>query len=189
MKTLFKRVLATVFETYELNRVYRRDLAAPAADRQAGSVPLVGPIRSMAEVQEAGEQRLRDHAWYFGERAAGYGIWDEGQLVCLCWIWRHDDPRMPASFQGLPATDAVLVDVLTATTHRGRNLAAQIIQHAEQEQAANGVRRMWAWIWHSNHPSIRTFSKAGWSYSHFLVVLKLRGLATPLRLRLPRIGR
>lgn len=186
---LIKRLLGAVFESYEFNRVYRRDFAAPTHVDEITAVPLVRPIRTMAEVGEADEQRLREHSWYFGERANGYGIWDRDRLVCLCWIWHHDDPRMPVDFQGLPPTDAVVVDVLTATTHRGRNLATRIIQHAEQEQASRGVRRMWAWIWHSNHPSIRAFTKAGWTCSHYLVVLKLRGVAMPLRLRLPRIGR
>jgi RimJ/RimL family protein N-acetyltransferase len=45
-----------------------------------------------------------------------------------------------------------------------------------------GYRRLYARIWHSNHPSIATFEKAGWAYIALVIEVFPLGLKSPWRL-------
>jgi ribosomal protein S18 acetylase RimI-like enzyme len=69
-----------------------------------------------------------------------------------------------------------MVDLVTLDSHKGRGLAPLVTRFAAAEFKRDGFRRLHTWVWHSNTPSIRSFQKARWSYTAFLVYLKIRGL-------------
>jgi RimJ/RimL family protein N-acetyltransferase len=88
----------------------------------------------------------------------------------MCWYWLKNDPRTPARFfSQLKDDEPVMVDLITAQAYRGRGYASLIVGYSEQQLSKAGYSRLWTWVWHSNHPSIRTFEKCGWRYDEFLI--------------------
>lgn len=192
MKEILKAFARLVFAEYQLLRVY-------VVDTKVREIEPVHRIRlgRIAEeelvLHEAKDSDLQSHAWYAGEHSTGFGLWEAGRLVCLCWIWTHNHPSLPKHFAQIGTDEAVLMDIITASSSRGKGYAPMLIRHAESEMGKQGYRRLWAWIWHSNTPSIRSFTKANWTYSHFLVELRVRGFDRTISLRFkgdqnPRCG-
>lgn len=190
MKSLVRMLLGKLFRDYQLNRIYYLDIVGAergaALELPAGAE--IGVIETTAAIAASPDERIRNHSWYAGEKAHGYGIWEKGALVCMCWFWSAGHPRMPGRFAHLQSDEAVMVDLLTSPQCRGKSYALIISRFAEADLARKGFRRLWTWVWHSNDPSIRVFSKAGWHYSHFLAEFLLPGLRDYQRIRLPRIG-
>jgi ribosomal protein S18 acetylase RimI-like enzyme len=184
VKSAAKALMRAVFRDYELNRIYRKPLA-PLADDGPPSGTRIERLLTKEQVATSPDARIRSHDWYHGEHARGWGLWEGDRLLCITWFWTPNDPRAQRDFPFMAADEAVMVDLLTAPECRGRNYAPAITRHAERALAEEGFRRVWTWVWHSNIPSQRVFEKAGWTYDHFLAVFALRGLARPLRLRLP----
>ena len=191
MKQLLKKIVRSFVADYQLNRVYRLDLVANRG-AAAPSLPggaVIATIDSADAVTRSSDERIRDHAWYAGEHAIGYGVWDSGDLVCLSWFWTDQHANMPSRFSGLTAREAVMVDLLTAPQCRGKGYAVAIANYAAIDLAKRGYERLWTWVWRNNWPSLSVFKKAGWTYVHFLVEFKLPGEQRYLRFKLPPVGR
>lgn len=191
MKAQLQRVANLLFKEYQLNRIYCLDLAAhpPSTPEALPDGAEIRVIDSPAQIAASPDQRIRDHAWYAGERAVGYGIWEDGRLICMCWFWLVGHASMPGRFAALGETEAVMVDLLTTPPCRGKGYALAIARFAAHDLHARGFSKLWTWVWHSNTPSIRVFTKAGWTYSHFLAEIQPHGRRAPLRLRVPPLGK
>jgi GNAT superfamily N-acetyltransferase len=137
------------------------------------------------EISGLGAVDLKTHAWYARPGALGYGVMRDRQIVCMCWYWMKDDPRTPRQlFPRLKDGEPVMVDLITAGAYRGRSYASSLIRYSEQKLHEAGYRRLWTWVWHSNHPSIRTFEKSGWKYAEFLIEVDLFRAGKILQIRL-----
>jgi len=183
MHPLLKRFATFFFGSYRLVRVYTKNL-----DTQAQAASEKYDIRALdwpEQFNASDDQRLRDHGLFAGEDAMGFGLWEGELLVCECVFWTH--VRFRDSALGPVASDvAVLVDMLTAERARGRGYAHAVLRHAEAALGRAGYRRVMGQVWHSNLASIRTFDKAGWEYSHFVVELFPFRREKPWRCRIPR---
>lgn len=190
MKELLKRLAHALFGDYQLNRIYCLDLAdqPPLSSELLRDGVVIQAIDSPQQIAASPDKRIRDHAWYAGEHAQGYGIWEDGQLICMCWFWTPTRPGMPARFSRLSEKEAVMVDLITTPPCRGKGYAVAITKFAANDLYNKGYSRLWTWVWHSNSPSIRVFAKAGWTYSHFLAEFQLPGMRTVLRFRIPPVG-
>src|SRR5262245_34294329 len=175
MKELLKAIARAVFPDYQLIRIYFVDTKIKTVELGDHRLRLGRIADETLVIREADDRDLQDHAWYAGKDATGFGLWEEGRLVCTCWIWTHNHPQLPKRFARLGTDEEVLMDIITARSSRGKGYAPILISHTESEMKKQGCGRLWAWIWHSNEPSIRSFTKANWTYSHFLVELKVRG--------------
>lgn len=190
MKEIIKRILHHLFRDYQFNRIYYKDVSDPQL-LLSDVLPdgaVIRLIESSDQLVSSPDQRIREHTWYAGEYAHGYGIWKHDELLCICWFWTSGHPGMVGKFSALGDKEAVMVDLLTADQSRGRNYAAAIIRYAERDLLCRGYRRLWTWVWHSNIPSIRVFSKAEWIYSYFLAEFQLFGMNRYFRFRFPPIG-
>lgn len=175
-----------LFQSYELNRIYGRSLVNAQIRAPVNLLPaVIRPIANKDELATSPDERIRSHGWYHSEQARGWGVWEGERLVCITWFWTTQDPRAKRKFPQMGDDEVVMMDLLTATEARGRNYAAALTQHAEQCLSEAGYRRAWTWVWHSNYPSQRVFAKAGWTYERFEIEILLRGLRTPIRIRLP----
>lgn len=175
IKKLLKALAAWVFTRYELQRVYRIDL------REINTVPTPAPspyvLRriTQSDVQHCPVPRIRDRAGYGGDNSYGFAVLDANVIVCMTWVW--DNKRFRPDHLCQPADrEAVLVDLVTLDSHRGRGLAPLLTRFAVSQLKSDGFETVYAWVWHSNTPSIRSFEKAGWDYIAFVVYFELRGL-------------
>jgi GNAT superfamily N-acetyltransferase len=108
------------------------------------------------------DPELRGRLWYGGYDASGYGLFLDGNLAATCWFWglrRFNDPLLWV----LRKDEAMLVDVVTASRHRGQGLAPLLIRNASAEMRQIGWTALYAFIWHSHHASYHAFEKAGWT--------------------------
>src|SRR5579864_9334097 len=61
-------------------------------------------------------------SWYGGDDAHGFALFQNDELACLCWFWgprRFNDPLLWT----LRENEAMLADIVTAPSYRGRNFA------------------------------------------------------------------
>jgi GNAT superfamily N-acetyltransferase len=177
---LIKRVAKLLFGRYRLIRVYTKNL-----EFEKPQVPNGHDLRRIDrqdEIEAAKDQSIRERAWYSGENALGFGLWDRGSLACTCFYWTslrfRDDALGPVT-----SDTAVLMDMLTAQAARGQGYASIVLAYADACLKDAGYRRLLGWVWHSNLPSIRTFEKSGWTYAAFVVEIFPFGRDKPLRFR------
>lgn len=190
LRQILQGFVRFILGTYQLNRIYFKDLEGN---------PVILPVhlelvqlKSHDQVSELGTHDLKTHAWYARPGALGYGIKQDGQLVCMCWYWLKSDPRTPARFfSQLKDDEPVMVDLITARFCRGQGYANFVVRYSEQQLRQAGYRRLWTWVWHSNHPSMRTFEKCGWRYHEFLIDVELfrSGKSLQIHLSLQRFPR
>jgi len=186
MKAAVKRVLRLLFRDYQFNRIYYRTLGTAASATDDGNVRAdLRVIESKAQFADASDPRIREHAWYVDDQARVYGLYEGGDLVCICAFWLAGHRGMPGRFATLASDEAVMVDLLTAPQSRGKGHALVLARHAERDLLRLGKRRLLTWVWHSNSPSIRVFEKAGWTYSHLLLEFQPRGAKDYLRFAWP----
>jgi ribosomal protein S18 acetylase RimI-like enzyme len=190
MKAQLRRLAQALFKEYQLNRIYYLDMSEqpPSAPMNPAEGVTIRVIDSPEQIAAATDQRIREHAWYAGAQALGYGIWESGELVCMCWFWLAGHSAMPGRFPAVGEKEAVMVDLLTTPSCRGKGYAVAITRFAMHDLFSRGYLKLWTWIWHSNTPSIRVFTKAGWTYSHFLAEIKLPGFHKSIPFRLPAFG-
>jgi len=178
LKRVAKVVAERLFGPYQLNRIYMRELEQVAAAPPARYD--IRPISSAEQFAAAIDQRMREHAWYAGENAPGFGLWENERLVCTCMFWNHKRFSDSSPIR-VGEREAVLVDVITAQESRGKGYAPALIGFAEAALKRAGFVRLYAWVWHSNHPSRRAFEKAGWKYVAFVVQTTPLGWGKPVR--------
>lgn len=191
MKDIIKKILSFLFTDYQFNRIYFIELpilCTPIVDERLVQMN-IRSIDSRDQFASADDQRIRDHASYFGKAAFVYGIFEDDVLVCICSFWTTRHPSMPGRFSKLKTNEAVMVDLLTTSGCRGKGYALMITYFAEKDLFNRGYIKLWTWVWHSNISSIRVFDKASWQYSHFLAEFQFKGMKDYFRLRLPTIGR
>lgn len=190
MKQLLKRGLRMIFDDYELNRIYYVDLDTTSAGKGGATSDgtVIRRLESPREYASSPDGRIRDHAWYYHQYAQAYGLFEGDALMCVCCFWTKGHPQMPQRFSSLEHSEAVMVDLLTAPQSRSKGYALAVTRFAERDLRSRGYTKLWTWVWHSNAASIRVFTKAGWSYSHFLAEFRVRGRANHWRLRLPMVG-
>src|SRR5687767_1260986 len=104
-----------------------------------------------------------------GPDTVGLGLFIGGERACACWIWYGERYRRERNFWPLADKEAKLVQIETDPKFRGRGLAGRLLAHARVEMRRRGFTRMYARIWHSNEPSVRVFTKAGWTYERFVL--------------------
>lgn len=189
MKEQLKRIAHALFRDYQLNRIYYLDIAAPKllSPEELPGRAVIRVIESSQQIADSPDERIRDHAWYASEHALGYGIWEDDHLTCICWFWTPQHPGMPGRFSALGESDAVMVDLLTSPHCRGNGYAVAITRFAAMDLYRRGYSRLWTWVWHSNGPSIRVFTKTGWTYSHLLAEIQLPGMRDYFSFKLPVI--
>lgn len=189
MKSLIKRMLHILLKDYKFNRIYFVDL--PVAPAQPGDPFAEYTIRLMESREQfasATDRNIRDHAWYLDKQSYVYCLYHGDDLACICSFWIAGHPGLPACFSGLKENEIIMVDLLTATRYRGKGYALTVIRFAENDLFLKGYNRLWAWVWHSNHPSIRVFEKKGWKYSYQFLEFQPYGMKDHLRIKLPAFG-
>jgi GNAT superfamily N-acetyltransferase len=133
-------------------------------------------------MESAADARIREHAWYGGDDAIGFGLWESGDLVSATWFWTNRRFR-DSGIWTLGDDEAIMVDLLTAESHRGQGFAPILTIFAAEELRKQNFRALYTWVWHSHRSSIRNFEKAGWTYIAFVAEANL------LRLRRIRLVR
>jgi GNAT superfamily N-acetyltransferase len=174
MKTIAKWFARLIVGEYRFNRIYRFDPLKSAPLPAAILAKNAWRFGSLVpnDLEKATDTRIRAHAWYGGENSYGFGVWEQDELVSATWFWNNQRFKDRGIWE-LGTDEAIMVDLLTAERHRGKGLAPLLTQFAVHELRKQNFRMLYTWVWHSNHPSIRSFEKAGWTRIAYVVELNL----------------
>ena len=123
---------------------------------------------------------------YFGQQSYGFGIWQEEQLVSVCWYW-YGERYKNRGFWPLEFHEAKLVEIVTADKAQGNGLASSLLVYSLGKMFEHGFTRCYARIWHSNRPSLRIFTKTQWQRIALVFQPRLFSLF-PLRVTFPVSG-
>src|SRR5579864_4944885 len=118
-KRVLKRVATLLLGRYRINRICRLASDSAVLPSPPGvTMRAVDDLRSIAGV----DQLFLDRSWYGGDDAHGFALFQNDELACLCWFWgprRFNDPLLWT----LRENEAMLADIVTAPSYRGRNFA------------------------------------------------------------------
>lgn len=177
VRRALKVIAALLLGPYRFNRIYRLAMVDIEPEIPKGisverleDLP-VGSIRSA---------ELRDRFCYSGDDAYGYGLFLDNCLAAVCWFWgpqRFQDPLL----WRLAKDEAILVDLVTASKHRGRGLAPLLIRCASADMRRAGWHSLYTWMWHTHHASYHAFERAGWAQIAWVLEIRPLGVPWPFR--------
>src|SRR5690348_13335823 len=152
--TLLKRILNRLFGDYAFYRV------CTIATRDVGELQpgdfTFGLVLDATELENSPYPEIKRYAKAVIPENQVFGAWRNGQLVGLCRCstrtdLEHGDPWL------LSPGEAALSHLVTARPYRSLGIATKLIAFAARQMGEAGYARLYAWIWHSNIPSVRAF--------------------------------
>lgn len=96
----------------------------------------------------------------------------DGKVLCECAVWTGEHYRKARNFIPLAPGEGELVLLETVPEARGQGLAPRLLEYAVAQCGERGFHRLYCRIWHSNKPSIRAFTKAGWKRHQLALSLR-----------------
>jgi ribosomal protein S18 acetylase RimI-like enzyme len=181
-----KTLLSAIFGEYELYRVLAVNPATGTADRWSDAALLVDAGAALFEVDA--DSGIRGLADYDGKDAVGFALLREQRPVCGCWYWLGARYREERGFWPLRQNEAKLVQITTATTHRGQGLATALIALSSRRMGERGFTRLYARVWHNHEHSLRAFRAAGWNEVALRIGIRPFGRFGPYRVNLRSAG-
>lgn len=139
-------------------------------------------ITTTDEISQSSDPDLKKCVSAINPESNGFGIWKSAGIVGVCWIWSGQHYKKKRNFLPLQANEAELVFLSVAKSARGEGLAKLLIHHASYLTKQANFTRIYARIWHSNTPSIRSFQNAGWVKHSKVFEIRFKGINTPLRI-------
>jgi RimJ/RimL family protein N-acetyltransferase len=174
IKSNIKLLLNCLFEKYRINWIYASDL-----NRAVNSAQLPQAIKSFSKAHidvlaNSPTEKMCKAIGYNEDGFDGFVIEEDSRPVCVAHFAdkaRYDRTRT----WPLSNDEMALIDIATEEVARGRGLAVRLIASATEMYLNQGKRRVIAFIWWSNTPSVRAFKKAGWHRIGFSVEALVMG--------------
>jgi GNAT superfamily N-acetyltransferase len=179
VRDLLRTVAHWLFGDYRFYHVREVD-AAPVPESPPWD-GRIGPITNLADLAGAKDHTIRAHgsvnrelgyyafgAWV-GDELASFVILASQKALTLKSVWPLEDG------------EAMLAQVTTEESFRGRGIAPILINYTARKMGELGFRRLYATIWHSNATPMWVFDKAGWQRFAFLMVVYPFGTKRPGR--------
>jgi len=174
---VFKSIAALLLGRYRINRICGLTWASrPLPLPRDVIMREIDDLASMDGVSPL----FRERSWYRGNDAHGFGLFQNEELVCLCWFWgsrRFNDSLLWT----LRENEAFLMDLLTAPEFRGRNFAPLLISLASKEMQRLGHSALYSSVWYTNRASLRAFEKAGWRQICVVAEINPLSITRPIR--------
>lgn len=160
LKSLVKDALAGLFEDYRINWIY----ASAAGDAESGNQPDSIHIISGEDVhalEASSTPKVKNSVSFNKAGLEGYVLTENGKIASVAHFAdaAHYDR---AGTWPIAQDEVALMDIATEEQAKGKGHAARLIAYATRLYRQSGKRRLIAFIWWSNKPSIRAFTKAGW---------------------------
>ncbi len=177
-KTLAKSTLGRLFQDYRINWIYA---ATGRSQSSEMPVPLTDNHRQILETSPTA--KMRNSVSFSKSGLDGFVLEEGGRPVCVA---HFADPARYDRNDTWPLRpgDIALMDIATEDSMRGRGLAVRLIAGTTDMFLSHGKERAVAFIWWSNTPSVRAFSKAGWQRIglsiEFQTARKWRSIQLPL---------
>jgi RimJ/RimL family protein N-acetyltransferase len=171
LKKIIKNLLNIVFSEYEIFKIFcfRKQKNLVQADESKFKYIEL----SEADFKHYDSGLLKKNKSYIGKEALGFACLYQGDVVGVCFFW-FGNRYLQRNFIPLKDNEVKLVQIETLENMRGKGVAPNLIAYSCQQIFNKGFETLYARIWHSNTPSIKSFTKANWQYSHTIFVVKFR---------------
>lgn len=133
-------------------------------------------------VKSIADSRIQEQLGYCGSESLSFGCFHDNQLAGICFYWYGERYRK-RNFWPLKGREAKLVQIIVMPEMRGRGIATTLIRCSALEMERQGFSGLYARIWHSNHPSLSAFERAGWRRVAFVAEINPFRAARPIRIR------
>jgi GNAT superfamily N-acetyltransferase len=180
MKRLLRSALGWLVDDYRINWIYAAQRPVSASLR-AGDCIVALDETLCVKLAGSTTDKVRNSLSYARAGLEGLALVRQGEPLCIAHFARFDQYDR-ASTWPLDKGDIALMDIATQESARGQGLAPQVIAAASRHFATGGQRRLIAFIWWSNTPSIRAFGKAGWRRIGLSVEWRMAGRWRAVRL-------
>jgi RimJ/RimL family protein N-acetyltransferase len=184
MKSLIRSMLHAIFADYRINWIVAAEPDTLRHKQPSQFVPII-PLSDdhCQRLLHSETDKMRNAVSQAKGGLTGFVIADNAQPICVA----HFATRAQYEYMSTwPITQSqiALMDIATEEDFRGRGLAVQMIEAMTMRYMEQGYDKIIAFIWWSNAPSVRAFSKAGWKKIGFsveiLVADKWRSLRVPI---------
>src|SRR6202051_3011425 len=105
VKKLLKQMATIACGNYELIRIYYIDISD--ANIKVPCDLEFRRVNTVEEIYQSGTTDIRTRDWYAGPNGYGFGILENCKLVCMCWYWTKQHPKLPKRFSQIKDDDAV----------------------------------------------------------------------------------
>ncbi len=158
LRIILKKIATLLFGEYSIFKIYTQDLEK------------LSVIKKFPPNFHHYQQDNKHVKGFSGPESHGFNYIDDENLkeFCRCWYW-YNDRYKERDFWPLKHGEAKLVDIRTIEEARGQGIASMLISYSSNEMKKLGFKRLYARIWHSNTPSLRTFEKAGWKPCYLVI--------------------
>lgn len=184
VKELGKAALKKLLQDYRVNAIYASDGPSDIA----GSMPAhagftsIGPTH-LDMMEHSQTAKIRGGARYGRNGLKGFALVDKGIPVCTAHFAAPAEYNRAGTWP-LKQGQLALMDIATEESERGRGLAVQLIAQSTDYFWAHGKEAVIAFIWWSNTPSLRAFTKAGWRKIGYSVEILIGGKWRSLHIKL-----
>lgn len=179
MKNFLKQLVHFLLGEYAIYHIYTCPTGASAPPHSPKTVRFTMREIGAVELADSADKLIREQAGYFGEDSIAFACLDGERIVGVCFYWFGARYKKERNFWPLAEHQAKLVQIITLPEMRGREVATTLVALSTYAMREKGFERNFARIWHSNTPSVRAFTRAGWRYVTTIVVIN------PLRRRQP----
>ncbi|MBU6395476.1 MAG: GNAT family N-acetyltransferase [Sphingomonadales bacterium] len=178
LQRAIKALLGKVVPDYQINWILAGD-AVPEADEH--EVIPASP-EHYALIAHSATPKVLGSLSYARQGLAGLVVVENGRPASIAHFARAAEYGRHVTWP-LKPNEVALMDIATEEAMRGRGLAVSLIKGATRHYRQAGADRVLAFVWWSNHPSLRAFAKAGWRRIGFSLEWQWGG--RPLAVRIP----
>lgn len=171
IKTIAKKVSSLIISDYHLYKIFYIDKAKLSDESLPSGIDFIELKDGLPEYDS---DLLSKNKSYLGEGAIGYACLYQEKIVGVCFFWFGDRYKR-RNFIKLSASEAKLVQVETCKSMRNRGIAQGLIKYSSRQLIdSHGFSKLYARIWHSNIPSIKSFVRSGWQYRESIVEINFK---------------
>jgi GNAT superfamily N-acetyltransferase len=184
MKALLRRLAHLIFPDYRVNWIFASTDACPVPLATGNELRRINEdIRE--QLTRSRTPKVANSVTYTRAGMDGFVIMRSGAPLCVAHF-ASTQQYTRAKTWPLRAGERALMDIATEQSARGRGLAPQLIAASCRHYRDEGVRQLIAFVWWSNKPSIRAFTKAGWRRTGLSIEVLFAGRWRRLHIRLGR---
>ena len=177
IKRLIQKIIEAISLKYEIYKIYKTPIESPNIEDDIEIVEV-----GQNELEKYDKKLFKKYLPYFGEESYCYVYVINGTVAGICFYW-FGERYKERNFIKLDSNEAKLVQIEVVESMRGKGIAKSLIQHSTKTMHERGFNTLYARIWHSNKPSVKTFTKSGWLYQKTIITVSLAKLK--LKFRLP----
>jgi RimJ/RimL family protein N-acetyltransferase len=184
VKRLAKVVLGAMLSDYRINIL----MASRNISHYRSALPVdtvMKPVTNnhVNQLTKSQTHKMRNSVSYTKAGLRGYVLLKNDMPVCVAHFACSDQYDRMTTWP-LKTNEVALMDIATEKTAQGQGYATALIKEATNTYHTQDVSRVIAFIWWSNHPSLRAFAKAGWHRIGISLEVNIGGIWRGFRLPL-----